>query len=493
MQPVKVIVSNELSNLSVLQAAAGAFVGNTGASLSEVRQMELVVEEIFTNILKFEYLPEQRETIALELDYTDGELVTTISFKGIPFDTGYLKQCEQVKTEDLLTGEVHGIGMQLLRQFSDALEYRNLGSMGQQIFIRRILDLAGPTEARLSSVLPIAQENTIPPQIVVRRMLPSESAAVSRLAYFAYGYTYAYEHIYDPEQVRLLNASDKLISYVVVEQNNNVIVGHGALVPDGRSGLYEMGVGFVNPYHRSSGCMNELTPPLIGEAQRRGAGGVFVTAVTTHPYSQKPVIKYGMRESALLVSRVESPSMRALNEQPLARESFLLMVRLFDDTPRGHYHAPAEHRQMLHQIVTHLGMVVPFNDNTVAIDLPETGLLEQECDHYQCGHIHLQQYGNDSLPEVQRILHGWCLDRLETVYLYLPLLQPATAVLNRKFETLGFIFSGLQPRQSGDDRLVLQYFNNQRNDYSRLKAATGFGQQLIDYIRDRDPNRSAQE
>ena len=490
MQPVTIIISNELSNLSVLQAAVSAFVGNTGAPLSDARQMELVVEEIFTNIIKYEYLPEQRESIELELVYADGLLVMTISFKGIPFDLGHLKRCEQVSNEDLLTGEIHGIGMQLLRQFSDDLEYRNRGNQGQQICIRRMLGLSGQTGAVVAPTVPVP---AITPQIIVRRMLPGESAEVSRLAYFAYGYTYAYEHIYDPDQENLLNVSDQLISYVVVEQNNNEIVGHGALVPDGRSGLYEMGVGFVNPYYRGGGCMNELTPPLIDEARRRGVGGVFVTAVTTHPYSQKPVIKYGLRESALLVSHCEPPSMRALHEEALARESFILMVRLFDDASRGPYHAPAEHRQMLEQIVTNLGLVVPCIDNTVAIDLPETGYLEQECDHSQCGHIHLHQYGNDSLPEVQRILHGWRLDRLETIYLYLPLLQPATALLSREFETLGFIFSGLQPRQSGDDRLVLQYFNNQRIDYSRLKAATGFGQQLIDYVRDRDPNRFVQK
>lgn len=490
MQPVTIIISNELSNLPVLQAAVSAFVGNTGASLSEARKMELVVEEIFTNIMKFEYLPGQRESIELELSFADGQFVMTFSFKGIPFDIGHLKQCEQVSDEDLLTGEVHGIGMQLLRQFSDDLEYFNRGSQGQQICIRRRLDSRGHADAVVEQTVPAP---TIAPQIIVRRMQPDESAAVSRLAYFAYGYTYAKEHIYDPEQVHQLNASDQLISYVVVDRNNNEIVGHGALVPDGLSGLYEMGAGFVSPRHRGSGCMNELTAPLIDEAGRRGAGGVFVTAVTTHPYSQKPVIKHGLRESALLISRAEPSTMLALNEQTLARESFILMTRLFDNSSRAPYHAPAEHRQILEQIANNLGLVVPFIDKTVTFDLPDTGLLEQECDHYQCGHIHLQNYGNDSLPEVKRILHGWCLDRLETIYLYLPLLQPATAVLSRQFETLGFIFSGLHPRQSGDDHLVLQYFNNQRIDYSRLKAATPFGQLLINYVRDRDPNRSVQK
>ncbi len=42
----------------------------------------------------------------------------------------------------------------------------------------------------------------------------------------------------------------------------------------------------------------------------------------------------------------------------------------------------------------------------------------------------------------------------------------------------------------GEDWLVLQYLNNQRYAYDLLQAATSFGQELIDYVRERDPVRN---
>jgi len=63
MKPVTISISNELESIVVLQSAVSAFVQSIGAGLSVARQMELVIEEILTNIIKFEYLPGQQEQV----------------------------------------------------------------------------------------------------------------------------------------------------------------------------------------------------------------------------------------------------------------------------------------------------------------------------------------------------------------------------------------------------------------------------------------------
>lgn len=493
MEPVTIVVANELAALPVLQASVNAFVLAAGAPLSVARQMELVVEELITNIIKFEYLPGQKEPIEVVLSTAGQQLEVTIRFKGIPFDIGYLQRCEQVSREDLLTGEVRGIGLHLVRQCIDDLQYRNLGNQGQQIRMLRRLALSELTPVVVAAPDQPAEQPVVPTQAVVRRMLPDEAATVSKLAYFAYNYTYVYDHIYDPELVRSLNQDGKMISCVAVDREQNEIVGHCALVPDKRTGLDELGIAFVNPSYRGSGCLNDLTEALLDEVRVRGAEGVFVVAVTSHPYSQKAAIRYGLRESALLASRVQPVAMRALHDQAVARESLLFMVRLMGETRRGMYHVPAQHRAMLGLICDHLGIAAEFAGSSETAAAPELGTLEHEVDHYQAGHIHLIRYGNDTLAEVRAILHGWCLDRLETIYLYLPLKQPDTALLTASFEQMGFFFGGLQPAQAGNDQLVLQYLNNQRYDYTLLKAATPFGQLLIDYVRNHDPNAGRED
>lgn len=489
MQPVRLTVANELAALPVAQAAVNAFVRAAGAGEAVTAQLELVVEEIVTNIIKFEYLPGQLEWIALELGVVASGFELTLRFKGIPFDIGYLQRCEQVSLTDILSGEARGIGLRLVRQFSDELHYRNLGKEGQEIRIRRTLALPAQPVAP-ASVNDAFNEPPTPPQdIVVRRMRPEESATISKLAYFAYNYSYVYEHIYDPQQVRDLNGQDLLLSYVAVDAASEEIVGHCALIPDPRSGLDELAVAFVNPRFRGGGCLNILSERLIAEAQGRGSAGVFAIAVTSHPYSQKSAVKHGLRESALLVSRVQPVSFQAIADRVASRESLLFMTRLFGTTQRGPYHAPRHHAAMLGDICVNLGVNATFAAaESGAEALPAQGELEQSVDNYQAGHIHLHRFGKDSLAEVGRILRNWRLDRLETIYLYLPLSQPATAWLTASFEEMGFFFGGLHPNREGNDQFILQALNNQRHDYTALQAATPFGRQLIAYVRGCDPD-----
>ncbi len=487
MEPLTITIANELTALPVLQAATGAFVQAAGDKSSVARQMELVVEEIITNIIKYEYLPGRRERIELTIAIDGKLLELVIRFKGIPFDIEYLRQCEQISLEDMLISEGCGIGLHLIRQFSDDVRYRNLGKEGQEIRITRSLS---SNETILSRPVAAEQESeqvAAPFNICIRRMLPTEAATISKLAYFAYTYSYIYEHIYDPEQVRLLNEDNRLMSYVAVHEDNGAIVGHMAMIPDKWSDMNEFGVAFVNPIYRRSGCLNALAEHMIGEARKRKCEGVFGTAVSTHPYSQKTAVQIGMREAALLVSRGSPLAMRAIREEAVARESLFFMVRLFGETSRGPYYAPRHHRKMIERICGNLRVTALFADDPGEIPSPECGQLEKETDHYQTGHIFIHSYGKDTLHEVRAIQCGWRLDRLETIYLYLPLLHPATERLCASFEETGFFFSGIRHSRGGNDWLVLQYLNNQRYDYGLLKAATPLGQELIDYVRGCDP------
>ncbi len=488
MQTITLSIVNELAALPVLQAAAVAYCQALGTGLTFARQTELVLEEIITNIIKFEYLPGHREQIELALACENGQLVLTISFRGIPFDVTFLQQCEQVCLDQIVSGESRGIGLHLVRQFSDQVRYCNLGKQGQQITILRTLPLTGTGDLQQAATVQETEPASVIGKPLIRRMLPQEAAAVSKLAYFAYDYSYVYEHIYDPEQVRRLNAEECLISFVAIDSAQDEVVGHCALVPDQRSGLFELGVAFVNPLFRGGGCLNELSEALITEARQRAAAGVFVMAVTGHPYSQKAAGRYGLQETALLVSRFHPVTMLALHEQAVARESVLFMVRLFDPSVSRTYYAPAHHRAILQKICEQSALQVSWAPAGEPV-LPQEARLSTACDHYQSGHIHLEQFGQDFLLQLKRIVRSWCLDRLESIYLYLPLQEPATALMTGPCEELGFFFAGIQPGGCGNDQLLLQYLNNQRIDYTALAGATPFGRELIAYVGSCDPDR----
>lgn len=489
MEPVTFTVANELAVLPVLQAAVAAFVRAAGAEEPSSYEIELVLEEIFTNVLEHGYLPGQRERIQLTLGIEGQFLVMSMRFRGIPFDVDYLQRCSESHPKDMLDGGIHGIGLRLIRQFSNRIEYRNLGKEGQEIYLLRELSTREGSPAESVRAEKADKPVSLDFSICLRRMLPAEAPIVSKLAYFTYDYSYIYGHIYDPEKVRSLNEEGSLISFVVLHEENGII-GHFALSPDDRSDMLELCSVFVDPRFRRHGCMNAMSTHGLAEAQKLGAEGVFATAVTTHPYSQKAVLTKGLRETALFLSRIHPLAIRAIRDEAIARESFFFMVRQFGGRSWGPYYSPVHHRYMLERICRNMDVEAVFRDCPGEVLLPEHGQIELKLDDYQAGHIFVHEFGRDTVPLVRTNQRRWQLDRLETIYLYLPLLQPGTATLCDKFEETGFFFSGLRAGRGGKDWLVLQYLNNQRYAYDLLQAATSFGQELIDYVRERDPVRN---
>lgn len=487
MEPVTLEIANELSAIPVLRAAAGTYVEAAGCGSEPARQMELVVEEIVSNVIKYEYAPGRRERIELTLTTSGGNLELIIRFKGIPFDVDYLRQCERISLKEMVASDGRGLGLHLIKRLSDEVRYRNLGRDGQEIRILRTLSPGEAAAARPVSAPQVEEQAGKPLPIHVRRMLPAEAAAVSKLAYFAYGYSYLHDSIYDPEKVRLLNEGGRMMSYVAVKEDTGEIMGHCALVPDKLSDMFEVAVSFVNPVYRRRGCQGAMGKYLEEKVRRRKREGIFAMIVTSHPYTQKTAVAHGYREAALFLSHEQPLVMRGIKETGAARESSIYMVNLFGRASREPYHVPPHHRQIMEKICRNLEVPAVFAADPGEVPLPQSGRLDHEPDPYQCGRIFVRSCGTDSVEQVRRILRSWCLDRLETIYLYLPLLQPPTAALCARFEDMGFFFGGLRHGRAGADWLMLQYLNNQRYDYGQLKTATPFGQELVDYVRARDP------
>lgn len=177
-----------------------------------------------------------------------------------------------------------------------------------------------------------------------------------------------------------------------------------------------------------------------------------------------------------------------IKEEPTARESFLYMLRMIDPNPRLPWYAPPRHWQMLAKIAKNTGMMATLAEATPDAPLPELGEMDDRADTQLCVHLVVRRWGRDALRDVKRVVRDACLDRMETIYLYLPITEPSTALYCGELEEQGFFFAGLMPGAKGADNLVLQYLNNQRYDYSPLQAATPFGKELIHYVRNCDPS-----
>ncbi len=89
---------------------------------STVFKTVLVIEEVITNILKYSENPFDTNT---SLSLSDDSIVINIEDYGKQFDPTLVKQVNL--TEDLSKREIGGLGIHLVKQFSDNISYHRVG------------------------------------------------------------------------------------------------------------------------------------------------------------------------------------------------------------------------------------------------------------------------------------------------------------------------------------------------------------------------------
>ena len=53
---------------------------------------------------------------------------------------------------------------------------------------------------------------------------------------------------------------------------------------------------------------------------------------------------------------------------------------------------------------------------------------------------------------------------------------------------MGFFFAGILPESRIGDALILQYLNNVRLEYDKIQLLSDISKELLNYIKERDPN-----
>lgn len=489
MEKIRIITGNHLKMINPVQAAANSFASFAGFTDLECFNVEVVIEELLSNVIKFDFLPGQNEEIEILIKETTAGLEIQILSKSIPLDIEKIKSFEHIDAHEIISHHTAGLGTLLVKNLVNKTQYINHGKDGQEIRVEIYRKHHHDDDEKASPEKPVEK---IPPgelKYHIRKLKPAESFNVSRLAYVAYHTTYVYDTIYYPDKVKELNESGDLMSYVAINSEADEIFGHCANIKDPHSNMYEVGLAFVHPDYRGHGCLNELLKLQLAECRNRKIDGAFAHAVTTHPFSQKSLIKLGFNESAIMLSYFFPVKMTSITENP-ARESLVFMYIPLAESYHKIVYLPYRHRKILKEIYDHTG-VSPEYRPTAKKFMPQRAQtkIQVKTDTYLSAKIYLEIYGEDALARIGITLKSLCVSRVETIYLNLPLNKPETAFLCSNFEEMGFFFSGVQPGFDDNDWLVLQYLNNQIYPYEKLQFASDFGRSLVKYVQSCDPNQ----
>lgn len=453
----------------------------------------LAFDETAANIVRHGYNEDSSATYELVCEMLPAGLALVFRDKGAPFDPGRIPEYAPDRVS--ADADTSGLGTFLVKHFVDETAWINRGREGHETRLvkhlpnRRIDQCLSAGELAPYSEEKPAHRPEIP-DFDIRPMKPEEAIEVSLCAWKAYGYTYE-DYIYYPERIVEMNRVGEMCSLVAVTREGT-LMGHCGIKRDAPgSPTAELGVLFIKPEFRGAKVARALSLALLAMARGMGMSSLYVRAVTSHVISQKLALEMGSVDTAVMLGVFPSDvEFKSLVGHVRQKESGLLMcLALAPRVPRTVY-IPPHHRETVRELYRASGFAICAAEAEAASTGPTTVPEEEPCVHVaragilNVAFVAVASCGPRTVEEVRRSRRNLCLERVDVVFLYVPIERRDAPTLIGEMEADGFVFAGIHPEGiDGQDALVLQYLNNLALDLSAIRLASDHGNGLLDYIR----------
>jgi hypothetical protein len=223
-------------------------------------------------------------------------------------------------------------------------------------------------------------------------------------------------------------------------------------------------------------------------ARDTGLQSVFARSVTGHRASQTMAQKNGFKDCALLLALFpRKVELKALGGEVPGKMSAMLQYAQLKPLRHRHLYPPERYRTIVETLYGRAA--IPFTSHASAAPSPanrEPSVQIQRVPVMNVARMDIESLG----PQPGRIwawaqgcLRRLCAEKMDTVYLFLHLEDPAAAPFAENCANAGFIFAGIAPDAFvGGDALVLQYLNLPDDPFAQLTVCTETASLLRDYI-----------
>ncbi len=464
----KITVKTDKKLISSIVAFVRDVAINEGLNLEDARKLELVADEACLNVIDHAFEGQDGAYFDITLERRPAQFVIAIEDKGLPFDW---------KTVD--SGKGQGIGLMLMKAFSDEIKFVNLGKDGKRLELIKNFSYEEHPSIKEERETSSAGEITAKP-VTVRFMEGQEGVALAKCFYYTYGYTYR-DYIYYPEKMKEF-LEKGLQKSIIAATEDGEIKGHIGIArqkPDAT--VAELIQCVVHPSYRKKGIFTQMMAKSLEYAKECNLYGLYSEAVTVHPFAQKVNRSYGGQETGFLFASI---SERGMEEDPYRQSSIIYYFKINEEPERTVY-IPLQHTTIIKNIYEHIKLRRKFEKPTrkATFDLPQHAMVDiKVIPDRKIAFMNISRYGPDLKDLVRVHLKELCLNKIECIYIDLPLAHPLTCTFCTTLEYLGFFFAGLIPELHDGDILRLQYLNNVTVDPEQTIIISPFGRELFKYI-----------
>jgi len=451
-----------------------------GFEKNELKKLELITEEALLNTIENSFEKTEYGNIDIKIIYKPGEFIISFEDKGIPLDFKKLENQEN-----------SSIGILLMKNLADEFHFVNLGKDGKRLELTKYLP-----QQSISDILTQEEKDefeeksgvTATDKPVLRMITKDDAEMLSRLAFKVYGYTYI-SVFYFPDQIRELIEQNLLVSVVCVNSEDEIVGNLSLLFESPGASVADSGAAMVDPRYRGHNLFKEMKTFLRGYAEQKNMFGLYSEAVTIHPFTQQGNISLGAKETGIMLAFViEKVTFKKINEEkvPEQRQAVVLYYMKTNQEPHRKVYLFEKFFPVLKKVYDNLNLdreLIQVASNTVA----------DFCNNHSSIHtsvkpdlniavITLNEIGTDAFDLIHHQLKDFCLKKIETIYLEMPVSEPASAVLCEQFNKIGFLLSGIIPEFNNGDYLKMQYTNNVVVDPAKITLESPLAKELLHEI-----------
>jgi len=436
-----------------------------------------VVEEACANIMEHAYPEGEAGSVDLSLHVRPGALVFCLDDHGMPFDFRSFEKEERSSLAGVLGRAFQGAVCCLCR-----------GRAGNRVELTVPLPARTPLAAVAEGEIARAADAAPAPAeapLELRLMSAADAEGLTRCLYRTYGYSYFDDYLYDPDEVRRRLGTGQLSACVAGNADGDV-VGYLSLVlePPGTL-LGEAATGIVDPRYRGHHLFERMKGFLRDYARQRGLYGIYSEAVTAHPYTQKGSLALGAHEIGILLADLPAGvAFKAIGAAQAQRAATVMLYLPVNQSPPRDVWVPPAHAAIIGKLYQVSGLPRAVRPLSAAGPQPEAA---SQMD------VHVDTDVNEAYLAVRSVgvnldrlarfrLHELCRQRVDVMYVDLPLTDPAAVAVSERFEALGFFFAGIIPEKDSGDVLRLQYLNQVTIDPKQIQVASDLGRELLDYV-----------
>ncbi|MEQ8767864.1 MAG: hypothetical protein RL885_28430 [Planctomycetota bacterium] len=457
--------------LKAAGAAAASVAGNLGFVDEDRSRVESVVLGLCREVVEHHFDSPSDADFTLILSERPGGLDIRIEDRGLPYPAD-----EFSLGRETLIGRLHARGeVDSLRFESRGLEGNNI-QVGFSPSARQQKHLADQSAVDTDPV-------PVDAHVSVRPFKPKDAPAIARCAYRCYGYTYANDFIYYPDQLRSLIERNLLQSLVGVNEHDEVVGHYGLFREHDDSRVAETGLAFVDPRYRNHHLLHTLKEAVNSTIESLGLVATFADAVAVHEITQKANVKTGAVETGLLLAEIPAfTTFCGFDQEPRQRGTVVLYFHVIGNVPRRTVHLPACYRDLLTGIYDRLGLDRSLAESSTDGPADRTSLHVEIKSRRGLARIEVERAGRDIVSEVTRAFEALCQERFDVIHLDLDLGDPAQMAAVDAMRELGFFFGGLIPELWQTDVLRLQFLNELELDTSRIILYSDEAKALLQFL-----------